>query len=360
MNDFTFRANSISLPLIGSLLLTFFLTGCGKQEPTAYRVPKETTEPAMAAEHSHGNMMGDAVPAPKVQYKKPEGWQEMPVQGNMRAAQFAITNASGQEAEVAIIAMPGASATSMDIIGMYRDQLGLDKSTNSAASPVEIGPNQGQLYDLVSTEPLIDNKFKARIMSALLKQDQAVWIIKIAGEDELVRQQKTAFLAFLKSIQFSAPAEPTPTTAAPKATAASAPTSQKPSWDPPATWKEEPPSQMLLAKFITGKDNAQAEITISSFPGDVGGLLANVNRWRGQVGLGQIEQADLSKQTTSVDVLGGRATLVDITGQKGRLVGAIVPRGDQTWFYKMMGPDPVVAAEKEAFLKFVQSVKYAQ
>ena len=46
------------------------------------------------------------------------------------------------------------------------------------------------------------------------------------------------------------------------------------------------------------------------------------------------------------------------SGQKARLIGAIVSREGETWFYKLMGDEQVVAAQKETFTKFVQTVKY--
>ena len=46
------------------------------------------------------------------------------------------------------------------------------------------------------------------------------------------------------------------------------------------------------------------------------------------------------------------------SGRPVRLVAAMVPRDGQTWFYKLMGDREVVAREKDAFTKFVQSVKY--
>ena len=121
---------------------------------------------------------------------------------------------------------------------------------------------------------------------------------------------------------------------------------------------------MLLAKFLLGGDAAaKAEVTVSVFPGDTGGLLANVNRWRGQVGLTPLEPADL-KKLASVDVVGGKATLVDVSGvspksgQKARLIGAIVPREGSTWFYKLMGDEAVAEQQKAAFVKFIQTVRY--
>jgi len=138
----------------------------------------------------------------------------------------------------------------------------------------------------------------------------------------------------------------------------------KPSWEIPAGWQEVAPSQMLLAKFLIGGNDGKAEVSVSAFPGDTGGVLANVNRWRGQVGLAPVDQAEVDKAVTPLDVMGGKAMLVDVngqnakTGQATRLIGVIVPRDGQTWFYKMLG-DPLVAErEKNAFLKFVQTARY--
>jgi hypothetical protein len=99
--------------------------------------------------------------------------------------------------------------------------------------------------------------------------------------------------------------------------------------------------------------------------GEGGGLAANVNRWRGQLGLAPIAEADKLQETlTPVDTPSGKAMFVDMTGtdartgKQARLVGAIVPQSGQTWFYKLMGDEQIVGREKNAFQKFVQSAKY--
>src|SRR5205823_6348878 len=104
---------------------------------------------------------------------------------------------------------------------------------------------------------------------------------------------------------------------------------------------------------------------ISAFPGDVGGTFGNVNRWRGQMGLPPITKDELPQSTTTVDVEnGGKGTAVDLkgtdakTGNPARLVACAVPHGDSTWFYKLLGDESTVAHEKEAFIKFVQTVRY--
>jgi hypothetical protein len=47
------------------------------------------------------------------------------------------------------------------------------------------------------------------------------------------------------------------------------------------------------------------------------------------------------------------------TGKPARLVGAIVPQSGQTWFYKLMGDEQIVAQQKDAFIEFIQSANYA-
>jgi hypothetical protein len=127
-----------------------------------------------------------------------------------------------------------------------------------------------------------------------------------------------------------------------------------------------PPSQFLLAEFsVPGDKGAKAEVNVAEMDGDGGGLLPNVNRWRGQLGLGAVGENDLPQVAQSLDVPAGTATQVDFTGTDAktgaptRLIGVIVTQNGQTWFYKLMGDKDVVARQKDAFTKFIQSANYA-
>jgi hypothetical protein len=139
----------------------------------------------------------------------------------------------------------------------------------------------------------------------------------------------------------------------------------KPSWAVPAGWQEAPLSQFLVAKYtVAGAGDAKADINISSLAGEGGGVLPNVNRWRRQLGLDAVADTDLPKLVSTMDASGTQASVVDFTGtdaktgQPARLIGVILPLGGQTWFYKLMGDDSVVAQQKDAFTKFIQSAKY--
>ena len=140
----------------------------------------------------------------------------------------------------------------------------------------------------------------------------------------------------------------------------------KPTWQVPSGWQEVAGGDFLVAKFVVrGSDNAQATVNVSMSPGDGGGPLANLNRWRGQLGLAPVAEADLGQQFQPLEVSGNKVMLADITGtdpktgQATRLLAAIVPQTGRTWFYKLMGNESVVQREKDAFTQFVQTVKYS-
>jgi hypothetical protein len=123
---------------------------------------------------------------------------------------------------------------------------------------------------------------------------------------------------------------------------------------------------MLVAKFIiAGADGAKAELNISQLSGTGGGVLANINRWRDQLGLAHLGEAELNKAVQPLDLPAGKAMLVDMTGtdartgQQARLLAAIVPQADQTWFYRLMGNQQVIERERETFTGFLQTVKYS-
>ena len=44
-----------------------------------------------------------------------------------------------------------------------------------------------------------------------------------------------------------------------------------------------------------------------------------------------------------------------MTNNGKRLIGAIVPRGSQWFFYKLLGDEAAVAAQRDAFVAFVKS-----
>lgn len=372
-------SQSTSLARCGLVILALALTGCHREQVTVQDVPKESDsamqQPADAARteqmpnNPHAGMdmaPGGGAALPQVKWTLPAGWQDKAL-SEMRVGSF---DAKG--ADVSIIPLPsGGPQMELGNYNMWRGELQLPAASQAESQPVTVGSEQGKLYDISG------GKVPGRIMVAQLDRDGMSWYFKIRGDDATVQAQKPAFLEFLKSISFEAAPAAAPAMAMtdPHASmgsmgmdaGASGGESMASAGVPlPAGWKQVPaPSQFLLAKYdIEGSGGAKAEVNVSALAGTGGGVIMNVNRWRGQLGLGPISEEDFSKQAQTLDVAGSKATVVDLTGtdsktgQKSRLIGVIAPQADQTWFYKLMGDGQIVEQQKDAFTKFVQTAKF--
>jgi hypothetical protein len=150
----------------------------------------------------------------------------------------------------------------------------------------------------------------------------------------------------------------------PPGTASDAP---NPQWTVPKDWQEGKASSMRRASFVAkDADGQTADIAVTVFPGDVGGLLMNINRWRGQFGLGPVAPDEISGMTSDLEVDGAKATVVDFKGenppvgktQPQRVIVVTVPHAGNSWFFKMTGDAQLVEAQRTTFLQFVQSVKF--
>lgn len=154
------------------------------------------------------------------------------------------------------------------------------------------------------------------------------------------------------------------TQALPASAASDAP---NPQWTVPSGWQEGQSSAMRRATFVVkGDDGQTAEVVVSTFPGDVGGLQANVNRWRGQIGLGPLGADEVPSITADVDIDGTKVTVVDFeteTAPAGKthpqgMIVVTLPHEGNSWFFKMTGDAPLVGAQKQELLQFVKSAKF--
>lgn len=132
------------------------------------------------------------------------------------------------------------------------------------------------------------------------------------------------------------------------------------SWTTPAGWKELAGNGMRAASFELPKSAGKAEVTVVALPGDVGGELANVNRWRGQLALPPYSEEQLAGARASVRSRVGTVLVYDFTGtggKKTRLVAGMIQVSGTMWFFKLTGDADAVAAAKPAFVKLLEGLK---
>lgn len=132
-------------------------------------------------------------------------------------------------------------------------------------------------------------------------------------------------------------------------------------WAAPADWIAKPAGAMRKGSYGIKGPEGDGDLSITAFPGSTGGLLANLNRWRGQLGLPPLSENELAANTVHLDAGELHLDIADFagsaTGKPTRILGAIVPYGTDTWFFKLMGPDALVAREKTAFMEFLHTIK---
>lgn len=132
-------------------------------------------------------------------------------------------------------------------------------------------------------------------------------------------------------------------------------------WEAPAAWKSKPASAMRKGSYTVPGAGAKSDLSITAFPGDVGGELANVNRWRGQVGLPPLQAGELEASVSRFEANGLKFTIVELQpgadANAPAILGAIVPFGGSTWFFKLMGPGAAVKGSRPAFIEFLHSVR---
>jgi len=149
----------------------------------------------------------------------------------------------------------------------------------------------------------------------------------------------------------------------------------------PAAWKSSKPTEQRFRRAylkinpVEG-DADPAELVVTSMFGDGGGVDANVQRWEGMFK----SDEDGSPVKAATEVRRGKnideITLVDVGGHyvaavrpgspqrldkpHYRLLGAIVPGKQGTFFLKLTGPEKTVKAIRPAFDELLASINLVE
>jgi hypothetical protein len=189
-----------------------------------------------------------------------------------------------------------------------------------------------------------------------------------AGPSAPIEGRRTASLPSSPVLRGATPAQRFSSGMGAPATGPSAGSDELIDYDLPEGWRALAPTNDRYVN-LQPAGVAEAACYLSFLQGSAGGLEANVNRWRAQLGappLAAAEVAALPKHT----LLGREATLVAASGtftsmdgapRAGfALLGLIVSEPDGSLFLKFTAPAEVVAAERARFLAFASSLRLAR
>ncbi len=130
-------------------------------------------------------------------------------------------------------------------------------------------------------------------------------------------------------------------------------------WTLPKGWSETQGGSMRYASFKVPV-NGTVDASVVVLPGPAGGELANVNRWRGQIGLEPLDEAALASARKTVSTKAGPLRVYDFAsgGASGtRLVAGLTEIEGNTWFVKLTGDAGAVGAAREDFMKLLGSLR---
>jgi hypothetical protein len=132
------------------------------------------------------------------------------------------------------------------------------------------------------------------------------------------------------------------------------------SWTLPKGWTESRPSGGMRFATLKPPVEGQIDVSVITLPGPAGGELANVNRWRGQIGLAPVDEAELSRSRKTVTSPAGTVSVYDFTSEGSTpsrmIAGLLVTRGN-SWFIKMVGEPGPVAAARADFIRILETLR---
>ncbi len=308
---------------------------------------------------------GGLTPARAFQYVLPDGWQEL------TPSEFRWINLKADDAECYVTLLPGGGGGLLDNVNRWRGQFGMPPLDDAALAALPRSPLLGSPAVLVEAAGTFQGAAEQALLGLIAQNKSGTLTVKMTGPRETLARHRDAFLAFTKSLSPSAELRAMAEGGPAAAQAKNQPPSQPPAgpgtgwnWEAPDTWRRGPERAMREVTFLIG-DEPAAECWVSVLHGDAGGMLANINRWRSEVGqapVGQLEEQPLQ----SVRVLGGDGVLVELTGQyQGRsgprvedamMLGVAAALPDRMLFVKLVGRRDVVTNERARFLSFVQSL----
>jgi hypothetical protein len=132
-------------------------------------------------------------------------------------------------------------------------------------------------------------------------------------------------------------------------------------WTLPKGWSDAGGGGGMRYATLKPATPGKIDVSVTVLPGPAGGELANVNRWRGQIGLPPLEEAALAGARKSLSSKAGPVSVYDFTAgeqAKTRLVAGLASRDGNTWFVKMVGDAGPVGVARPEFIRLLESLRF--
>ena len=129
-------------------------------------------------------------------------------------------------------------------------------------------------------------------------------------------------------------------------------------WEVPDNWIEGKKSSMRLATYSIPYNGKVADVSITNFLGDGGGLLQNVNRWRKQLGLDPVSKKKIEQMIEIKESKLGDYKYIKIINKKNKNLAflcSIIQIENSTIFVKLNTTIEGVEIFENQFINFCSS-----
>lgn len=135
-----------------------------------------------------------------------------------------------------------------------------------------------------------------RMLAVMVPHGKDVWFFKFDGRKKEVSQHEADFDAVIRSVHFQ-DREDAPIT-----------------WSNPPGWRRRMGPKPRYATLYVLPKSKRLEITVTRLGPDAADVRKNLDRWRGQLGLDPLTDAEFDKLANNSEVDGIKATRVDFIG----------------------------------------------
>ena len=294
---------------------------------------------------------------PVVSWVMPEQWGENPGMSGMMAGSFHIKTSFGPRGRIGVMPFRESVETTQ-IVNMFARELGHPDYNDSSVQPLIAHKKLGdRSFEVIRLEDMSGEEDPPKTaLLALYRHNAQTWLFPFIADRALIDKELENFYSFLQSTTLRAGKTPVRAIAPSLPPVQPASSGHQPTWEAPEHWDHKPATQMRVGNYAVSNEAGEAlDFSITSFPGEVGGILANVNRWLGQVGMSPTDEQGLSQYLSDRMIDEKPAKLVLAESDEQALYAAILLHKGRSWFLKLMGDVNLARAEKENFLGLIDS-----
>lgn len=348
--------------------------GCSDESPDR-PITKVSTQPArpVALDATSAERFGyrarvGADGASPFEYTTPAGFEPV-APTPLRIVNFKVDGDSGVECYLSPVESNDTAAN----VNRWRKQMGadaLDAAGIDALPRRTLIGRPGTLVELTGTFAAMGSEPKSDygLIGVFAALPMAGISLKMVGPKTAVAAARERFLELNDSLRLAsgdasnaqgAPADasnPQP----------DAPASDALHWSLPQGWKEAPRGDGVRLMTFTIDGAPNCECWMIGLGGDGGGAVANLNRWRRELG----QEALTPEQIQSLphmQILGRSSPTIEVHGryqgmsgpaiEDAMMLGAICELGPWTLFVKMVGPKTEMETQRAAFQALCASLR---